>query len=431
MSGAEPWIIGAVPSINSRVASITADLAELYRDLHAHPELSFAEHRTAAIVARRAKALGYEVTEGVGGTGVVTRLANGPGPLIMLRADMDALPLREQTELPYASSATDPDSGRPTMHACGHDMHVTCLLGTLEMLAADRDRWSGTVLGVFQPGEEIGLGAQAMVDDGLFERFGKPEIVLAQHVLPIAVGTVATRPGAILSANDSLRITLHGRGGHSSRPETTVDPIVMAAATVMRLQTIVSREIAASDQAVVTVGTLHAGTKENIIADQAELGLSIRTYSPELRAKVLEAIRRIVDAEAEAAGADRPPTIESLTRLPVTINEPVALDKTRAALRAALGAEQVLEMGAFPASEDVGYLAEAAGAPLSFWFFGGADPAKVAAAQEKGTTDQDIPMNHSPYFAPLAEPTIAHGVTALTAAALAWLDARRAGDVPA
>ncbi|MBL1077241.1 amidohydrolase [Nocardia sp. 2] len=411
-----------MPPIKSRVARRTADLAELYRDLHAHPELSFAEYRTASLVARRAKALGYEVTEGVGGTGVVARLANGPGPLILLRADMDALPIREQTGLPYASVAIDPDSGQPIMHACGHDMHTVCLLGALDLLAASRDRWSGTVLGVFQPAEEIGAGAQAMVDDGLFERFGKPEIVLAQHVLPIAAGTVATRAGAILSANDSLMVTLHGRGGHGSRPETTVDPIVLAAATVLRLQTIVSREIAATEQAVVTVGTLHAGTKENIIAEEAQLGLSVRTYSAEVRARVLEAVRRIVRAEAEAAGADRAPTIEYLTRLPVTVNDVVALDKTRAALCSALGSERVLEMGAFPASEDVGILAEAAGAPLSFWFFGGADPAKVAAAQERGTVEADIPMNHSPYFAPLAEPTIGCGVTALTAAAMAWLE---------
>lgn len=416
-----------MPPINSRVARVSNDLAELYRDLHAHPELSFAEHRTAALVARRAKALGYEVVEGVGRTGVVARLANGPGPLILLRADMDALPVGEQTGLPYASVATDPE-GRPLMHACGHDMHTVCLLGALERLAASRDRWSGTVLGVFQPAEEIGAGAQAMVDDGLFERFGRPEIVLAQHVLPIPVGTVATRAGAILAANDSLLITLHGRGGHGSRPETTVDPIVLAAATVLRLQTIVSREIAATDQAVVTVGTLHAGTKENIIADEARLGLSVRTYSPEVRTRVLAAVRRIVCAEAEAAGADRTPTIEELTRLPITVNDPVALDRTRAALCAALGAEQVREMGAFPASEDVGVLAEAAGAPLSFWFFGGADPAKVAAAQQRGTVELDIPMNHSPHFAPLAEPTLDCGITALTAAALAWLDSDHARD---
>ncbi|WP_174564542.1 amidohydrolase [Nocardia inohanensis] len=412
-----------MPPINSRVAPVTADLAELYRDLHAHPELSFAEHRTAALVARHAKALGYEVTEGVGRTGVVARLANGPGPLILLRADMDALPVREQTGLPYASVATDPESGQPLMHACGHDMHTACLLGTLERLAAVRDRWSGTVLGVFQPAEEIGAGAQAMVDDGLFERFGKPEVVLAQHVLPIAVGTVATRAGAILAANDSLLITLHGRGGHGSRPETTVDPIVLAAATVLRLQTIVSREIASTEQAVVTVGTLHAGTKENIIADEAQLGVSVRTYSTDVRVRVLAAVRRIVRAEAEAAGADRAPTIEELTRLPITVNDAVALGKTRAALCAALGSERVLEMGAFPASEDVGVLAEAAGAPLSFWFFGGADPAKVAAAQRRGTVEADIPMNHSPHFAPLAEPALSCGVTAFTAAAMAWLDA--------
>ncbi|MRH89723.1 amidohydrolase [Nocardia sp. SYP-A9097] len=423
--------MSAVSWINDSVARRITDLAELYRDLHAHPELSFAEHRTAAIAARRAKALGYEVTEGIGGTGVVARLVNGAGPLVLLRADMDALPVLERTGLPYASMAADPDSGEPVMHACGHDMHVVCLLGTLDALASARERWSGTVLAVFQPGEEVGRGARAMVEDGLFERFGKPEVVLAQHVLPIPVGTVATRPGAILSANDSLRITLHGRGGHSSRPEATIDPIVMAAAVVLRLQTIVSRELGAAEQAVITIGTLHAGTKENIIAEQAELGVSVRTYSLELHDRVLAAVRRIVHAEADASGADRPPTIESLMRLPVTVNDPVALDKTRTALRNALGSEQVLEMPAFSASEDVGILAEAAGAPLSFWFFGGEDPAKVAAAQQNGTVDQDIPMNHSPNFAPLAEPTIGHGVTAFTAAALAWLDTgRTSGDMP-
>nr|WP_245677061.1 amidohydrolase [Nocardia acidivorans] len=408
--------------INTRVARINADLVALYRDLHAHPELSFAEHRTAGIAARRARALGFEVTEGVGGTGVVARLVNGPGPTVLLRADMDGLPVREQTGLAYASTAFDPECGEPVMHACGHDMHTVCLLGALDALVQARARWSGTVVAVFQPAEEVGRGAQAMVDDGLFERFGKPEIVLAQHVLPIAVGTVATHPGPFLAANDSLRITLHGRGGHGSRPETTVDPIVMAAAAVLRLQTIVSREVAATDRAVVTIGSLHAGAKENIIADEAVLGVSVRTYSTEVRDRVVEAVRRIVCAEAAASGADRAPTIELLMRLPVTVNDPVALDKTRGALSNALGAERVLNIAAFPASEDVGILAEAAGAPLSFWFFGGADPAKVAAAQENGTVERDIPMNHSPYFAPLAEPAIDCGVTALTAAAFAWLD---------
>ncbi|MGW4351097.1 amidohydrolase [Nocardia sp. NPDC004582] len=416
-----------MPSINSRIAQRTADLADLYRDLHAHPELSFAEHRTAAILAKRAKALGYDVTEGVGGTGVVARLAQGPGPVVLLRADMDALPVRERTGLPYASTATDPDGG-PIMHACGHDVHSVALLGALDALASARDSWSGTVLGVFQPAEEIGAGARAMVDDGLFERFGQPEIVLAQHVLPIAVGTVATRAGALLAANDSVRITLYGRGGHSSRPETTVDPIVLAAATVLRLQTIVSREIAAADQVVLTIGTLHAGTKDNIIAEDAQLGLSIRTYSPAIRDRVLEAVRRIVHGEADAAGADRAPVIESVTRLPVTFNDAAALEKTRTALRDALGAERVLDMDSFPASEDVGVLAEASGAPLSFWFFGGADPVKLAAAQQRGTLDRDIPMNHSPFFAPLAEPAIEHGVTAFTAAAMAWLDTSRTDD---
>src|SRR6202034_3041445 len=277
-----------------------ADLTGIYRDLHAHPELAFAEHRTADIVAKRLRDLGYQTTTGVGGTGVVGLLANGDGPTVLLRADMDALPVLERTGLDYASA----DRGKsgdgkdvPVMHAGAHDAHVTSLLGAAAELAVDAGSWSGTLLLVFQPAEEVGEGAQAMIDDGLFDRFGLPDVVLGQHVAPIPAGLLGVRPGPAFAAADSLRVVLHGKGGHGSRPETTSDPVVMAAATVLRLQGIVSREAAAANTAVWRVGMMRAGTKENIIPDEAELRLSIRSFDPAVRDRLIAAVERIVRAE--------------------------------------------------------------------------------------------------------------------------------------
>src|SRR4051812_3758557 len=253
------------------------DLEALYRDLHAHPELAFTEHRTAGIVAERLTELGVdEVHTGIATTGVVGVLRNGDGPTVLLRADMDALPVREQTGLPWASTQTVTDEAGnaiPLMHACGHDIHITCLLGAVEALAASRSDWSGTLVALFQPAEEHGGGAQVMVDDDLYEKVPVPDVVLGQHVLPLPAGMVGAHPGPAMAAVDTMEVTLHGRGGHGSQPHTTVDPVIMAAATVMRLQTVVSREIAPQDTAVVTVGTLHAGTKNNIIAAEATLGI--------------------------------------------------------------------------------------------------------------------------------------------------------------
>src|ERR1700748_1180086 len=272
------------------------ELAALYRDLHAHPELAFAEHRTAGIAADRLRDLGYQVTTGVGGTGVVGVLANGGGPVGLLRADMDGFRVLEQTALPYASTEETHDSGGAkvrVMHACGHDMHVTCLLGAAAELAAARDAWRGTLLLVFQPAEEAGTGAQARLDDGLYKRFRVPGIVLGQHVMPLPAGVLAIHGGAAMAAGDALRIVLHGQGGHGSRPETTVAPILMAAATVLRLQGVVSHEIAASETAVLTVGALRAGSAPNIIPDQAELLLSLRSFNDRVHAKARAAIDRI------------------------------------------------------------------------------------------------------------------------------------------
>jgi len=399
-------------------------LADLYRDLHSHPELSFQETRTAGVVADRLRSLGVETTTGVGGTGVVGVLRNGAGPTVLLRADMDALPVLERTGLEYASTAraVDRDGHEvPVAHACGHDVHVACLLGAVEALLARRDTWSGTVLAVFQPAEEVGGGAQAMIDDGLFERFGRPDVVLGQHVAPLPAGVLAVRPGPAFAGSDTVRVTLHGAGGHGSRPETTVDPIVMAAATVMRLQTIVAREVGGTETAVLSVGTLRAGTKENIIPDDAELGLTVRSFDPAVRTRVLAAVERIVRAEAAASGAAEDPDITVLDTFPPLVNDEDAAARTAAAL-GAVG--PVVDPGLVTGSEDVGLFATAAGVPCVYWLLGGADPAAFAGATSRDelvAVVASLPSNHSPLFAPVVEPTLATGVRALVAAAQEWL----------
>ena len=405
------------------------ELAEVYRDLHAHPELSFQETRTAGIVAQRLTALGYRVHTGIGGTGVVGVLANGTGPTVLLRADMDALPLAEKTELEYASTARAVDrlgNDVAVMHACGHDVPVTCLLGAAAHFAGHPDEVTGTLIVLFQPAEELGAGAKAMVADGLFDLVGKPDIVLGQHVAPAPAGTLALTSGLTLSASDSLTVTIHGRGGHGSRPETTVDPIVLAAATVMRLQTIVSRETAGAETAVVTVGMIRAGSTNNVIPDQAELRLNVRTQDPAVRQRTLAAIERIVTAEAQASGAPRPPDIDHTDYFPALRNDESATARTRAVFVDWLGAAAVLDPGPQTGSEDVGVLAESAGAPCCFWFLGGADPAlfaSVTSLEEAMEVIRAIPSNHSPSYAPVIEPTLTMGVEALVRAARYWLSA--------
>ncbi len=401
-------------------------LEDVYRDLHAHPELSFGERRTAAVAAAWLREWGYEVQEGVGVTGVVGVLTRGPGPAVLLRADMDALPVEEATGLPYASSARalDPDGVEvPVMHACGHDMHVACLMGAAATLA-EGEGWSGTLIVLFQPAEEVARGASAMVADALFDRVPRPDVVLGQHVAPIPAGTLGLRSGPAFAATDSLRVTLTGAGGHGSRPEATVDPVVMAASTVMRLQTIVSREVAATDTAVLTVGASRAGTKANIIPEQAELLLNVRTYDPGVRATVLAAITRIVEAEARAAGAPVPPRIESIESAPAVVNDAGAVERTRGALESVVGAGRVVDPGPVTGSEDVGVLASAAQAPCVFWLLGGADPAAFAGVADVRGIHQvmaSLPSNHSPSYAPLMQPTLSLGRSSLVAAALAWL----------
>ena len=398
---------------------LLARLTAVYRDLHRHPELSSQEHRTAGIVAAWLRDLGHEVLEGVGGTGVVGVLRNGAGPTVMLRADMDALPVTEETGLSYASAVEG------VMHACGHDVHVTCLLGAATVLDAVRDTWRGTLVVVFQPAEETVRGARAMVDDDLFGRVPAPDVVLGQHVAPIPAGMLGLRSGPAFAATDALKVTLYGTGGHGSRPEATVDPVVMAASTVMRLQTLVSREVAGTDTAVLTVGALNAGTKANIIPDRAELLLSVRTYDEAVRKHLLEAIARIAQAESEASRAPRPPEVEMLESAPAVVNDPAAVERTLVALEGVVGAGRVIDPGPVTGSEDVGVLAAAGSAPLVFWLLGGADPAAFAGAS---TPEQlmravaALPSNHSPQYAPVEDPTLRLGVAALTAAATTWLD---------
>jgi amidohydrolase len=403
---------------------MSIDLEALYTDLHRHPELSFQETRTAGVVATLLQELGLPVEEGVGRTGLVTTIANGEGPVVWLRADMDALPVPEQTGLDYASTARGLDPAGlevPVMHACGHDMHISALVGALERLASTRAEWSGTIVAVFQPAEEFGAGSKAMIADGVLERYPRPDVVLGQHVTPLPAGVVGVRAGTQMAASDGLTVVLHGRGGHGSRPHSTIDPVVMAAATVMRLQTIVSREVDPRDVAVVTVGSIHAGRKNNIIPAEATLELSLRYPDDAARARVLEKVERIVRAEAAASGSDVAPTISTDHTLPPTINDAEATARVVTAFEHAFGAGSVIDPGMFTGSEDVSWFARESGAPLVFWFWGGVDPQRYADAVAGGTVDRDIPTNHSPFFAPVLQPTLDRGVENLVVAARAFL----------
>lgn len=383
---------------------------ELYRDLHAHPELSSQEVRTASEVADRLGAFGYDVRH-VGG-GVVGVLANGPGRTVLARADMDALPVTELTELPYASKVTAVDESGATVgvsHACGHDVHVTCLLGAAAALAAARDAWSGTFIALFQPAEETGAGARGMVDDGLTDKVPRPDVAFAQHVLAHEAGVVGTQAGPAFSAGDSVRITVHGKGSHGSMPHLGVDPVVLAASIVLRLQTIVARETKPGEFAVVTVGSSIAGTKSNIIPDRAVLLVNIRTYDRTVRERIIASIERIVRAECEASGSPAPPTFEYYDQLPLTHNDPDVTGKVSEAFRSHFGDARVFELGRVTASEDFSRIPDAFGIPYTYWGVGGFAPGQPSYP------------NHSPYFAPAVQPTLDAGTEALVVATLAYL----------
>jgi len=402
---------------------LLSELEAIYTDIHRNPELSMQEVRTARIAADYVEALGYDVTRGVGETGVVAVLRNGGGATVMLRADMDALPMQEKTGLPYASTRTAKDEDGSTVgvaHSCGHDMHVTWLLGAARLLAENRGAWSGTAMLVFQPGEETAQGAAGMVRDWGDGRFPRPDVILGQHVMVGAAGTVNFRPGVALSAGDSLKIRLFGRGSHGSQPQTSIDPVIMAAATTLRLQTIVSREVAPSEPAVLTIGSLQAGTKENIIPDDATIKLNMRTFSDDTREYMLKAIRRICCAECEASGAERQPEFTPINSYPLTENDLECTRRIGNAFHAEFGARASLAPNPASASEDFSIFGRAWKVPYVFWFVGGTDPEVYANAVREKTVNR-LPSNHSPMFAPAIHPTLETGLRAMLAAASAWL----------
>jgi hippurate hydrolase len=363
------------------------------------------------------------VSTEIGKTGVVGILRNGNGPTVMLRADMDALPVHEKTGLLYASEviATDQDGGTvPVMHACGHDMHVTWLLGAVDLFAKMRSVWHGTLIAVFQPGEETASGARAMIQDGLFTRFPKPDIILGQHVMAGPAGTIRWRSGVITAASDILRIRLFGRGAHGSMPQASVDSIVMAAATVMRLQTIVSREIGASEPVVLTIGSLHSGTSANIIPDDASFTMNIRTFDEIVRKRVLAAVTRIVRAEADASRAPQPPEITPAEAYSRVVNDPEATRRVVDSFRAHFSEDRIMETRPISASEDFGSFGEELQVPSVYWIVGGTNSETYAKAKMSGRMG-DVPTNHSPHFAPIIHPTLQTGVEAFVCAAGEWL----------
>ena len=401
--------------------SMTAALDEyaswqgpLYEDLHRHPELSMREERTRGIVAAQLAEHGFEVHE-IGG-GVVGVLENGEGPTVLLRADMDGLPVAEATGLPYASEHTQEDADgqvQATMHACGHDVHVTAGLGAARLLAEHRRDWSGTYLALFQPGEEIAAGAQAMVEDGLVEKVPRPEVCLGQHVLttPVA-GKVAVAPGPVLSSSVSMRVRVHGAGSHGSMPHLGVDPVVLASSIVGRIQTLVSREISPADFGVVTVGALHAGTSANIIPDQALLAMNFRAYSEEILDHLVDGVQRMVRAECEASRSPREPEFEMFNHYPVTDNDKQVTARVRAAFEAQFGTERVETMAPATASEDFSGIPDAFGVPYCYWGVGGY------------VQGREIAPNHSPFFAPDQQPTLRTATEAAASAAFALLGHR-------
>ncbi len=413
--------------VNQQIDSLVAT----YKNLHANPELSGHEEKTSAFVAHELRSLGYSVTDHVSkysrtgweGYGVVALLKNGSGPTVLVRTDLDALPVEEQTGLPYASKVkTKNDAGQDVgvMHACGHDIHMTSLLGTAKMLVELKDRWHGTLVLIGQPAEEAIGGAKAMLDDGLYTRFPRPDYALALHdTNDLEAGKVGYTPGYALSSSTSVDIVIRGIGGHGAHPELTKDPIVVAAQVILALQTIVSREKPAQDPAVVTVGSIHGGTKHNIIPDEVRLQLTVRAYREETRRRILASIDRITKGIAAAAGIpeDRAPIVkvDSTEQTPATYNNPELTGRIAEALGRTLGAANVLQMSPIMASEDFGNLGLGGKIPTLIFWLGAVDAAQLAQSRQTGVP---LPSLHSSRFAPVPEPTIRTGVKAMTAAVL-------------
>lgn len=418
--------MAAQNDLDEKIDSNIDDWVGTYKHFHANPELSTQEKETSALIAGTLRKLGYQVTDHFGqyddpklvSYGVVAVLKNGPGPTVYVRTELDALPVRENTGLPYASKVTVKRANDEVgvMHACGHDLHMTVFLGTAKMLAEEKSHWSGTVVMIAQPAEETVGGAAAMLRAGLFQKFPKPDYVLALHdFATLPAGTVAYRAGTLLAGADSVDITIRGFGGHGAAPNMTKDPIVIASELVVFLQTIVSREEDPLQPTVVTVGSFHAGTKHNIIPDDAHLQLSVRTMTPEQREKTLAAITRAANGIAEAAGvpADRMPIVTvDKDGVPATYNDPALTRRVAASLEKALGKDNVVEGKPVMASEDFSLFALAdPKPPICMFWLGAVDPEKIKEAQEKGTR---LPSLHSSEFAPLPEPAIRTGIKAMT-----------------
>lgn len=416
----------AVPSarIVPLVDGMYPQLESIYKDIHANPELGFQETRTAGKLAAELRALGFEVTEGVGRTGVVALYRNGAGPTVMVRTELDALPMEEKTGLPYASKAKAQWNGRETFvaHSCGHDIHMASWVGTARTLLALKDQWQGTLMFIAQPSEETVSGAKAMVEDGLFKRFPKPDYAFALHTSPSPFGFVGYRAGPVTSASDSLEITFKGRGGHGSAPHATIDPIAIGAHFVTDVQTVVSREKDPAEFGVVTIGAFQAGTAGNIIPDAAKLSGTIRSYKPEVRTKLLDGIRRTALASAAMAGAPEPDVRLGADSSTAAVNNNEAVvQRTVASLKAQFGDPKVVQVQPITASEDFSVFTDA-GIPSMFFFVGVTDPKDVAESMKKG--GKPLPFNHSPYFAPVPEPSIKIGVQAMTTAVLTALGAK-------
>ena len=401
---------------------IYPQLDALYIDLHKNPELSTKEQRTSARMAEELRKLGYEVTAGVGGTGVVGVLRNGKGPTVLLRTELDALPVEEKTGLPYASTATgvNPQGQTvPVMHACGHDVHMAGWTGAATLLARMKDRWRGTVLMIAQPAEETVQGARAMIADGLFARFPKPDFALAVHdSSELPAGKVYFVPGPAMASVDSVDVTIFGRGGHGAKPDTTVDPIVIAARTVLAFQTLVSREKDPLEPAVLTVGSIHGGTKYNIIPDEVKLQITLRTFNPEVRKLLLSGIERTAKTEAAAARAPKDPLVKVSESQDSTYNDPPLTRRLAAVLAKQLGAENVQEIRPEMVAEDFGEFGKAAGVPSVQLRVGAVEPSRYEASKKAGAP---LPSLHSSGFAPDRERTIKAAATVLTFSALELL----------
>jgi amidohydrolase len=425
----QPDRVIATDSYEALKAAVQKDYAyleSLYKHCHRNPELSFYEKETAARMAAELRQIGFEVTEGVGGYGVVGVLRNGEGPTVLVRADMDALPIEEATGLPYASEVTTKDEAGMevgVMHACGHDVHMTVWTGTARQLAERKDEWSGTLLFIGQPAEERAGGAKAMLEDGLYERFPVPDHALALHVSAnLEAGTVGYCPEYALANVDMMDITVYGRGGHGAYPHTTIDPVTLASRMVVALQTVVSREISPLEPAVVTVGAIHGGTKGNVIPDQVELQLTLRSYTDEVRQAVIDKIKRICNGVAMSAGLPETQYPKVTLRdetTPSTFNDPALTDRLQGVFKAALGEQQVKEVPPVMGGEDFAMYSRTEEQVPALLFWLGAVPAEQMAAAEKG--DIELPSLHNASFAPAPQPTITNGVVAMTAAVLELL----------